>query len=399
MTVMLAEKIYHMLLWLYPKKHRQAYGRPMLQHARDLSRIAWGRGRWQSVVMSLRLLKDGIVNAGLEHMEAIMLANNSFKPAPWLIVLLACIPGLLVALSRRDVALLAPLVPILGYLYLGLLLLVLPLIWWRRRRFPVWALLPAGALAWMLTYVAGTGLAELVNTLQIFDLKWMEAWRVITIINFVLAAAIFVVLLRGQRVPGSVWLILGIMIFGNILLAVFYSLVQYGGVHLSPGIFQYFTASGIGPLEGLMLVAVGLLAARQHGVLALLVVIGGYSYMLLDSDYMSGYRLMEWTGLSAYLLGAAILVLVVVPVALLRAKTRLGRALAVFTPVVAFHVVRLTVPLLVLQQPLKIRPGSVIFSINILLSLILGWVLYSYIGDTSRAEQPVGNLETSPSPN
>ena len=261
------------------------------------------------------------------------------------------------------------------------------------------AALPAGALVWFLTYIAGTGLAELVNSFRVLDLKWMGVWTGMTIINFVLAAAIFVALLRGQRMPASVWLITGIMVFGNVLLGIFYSLVEYGAVQLNHGMFQYFTESGIGPVEGLMLVAVGLLAARQHGVLALLVVIGGYFYMFTDSDYMSGSRLREWTGLSAYLVAGTILYLVVVPVALLRAKTRLGRALAVFVPVMAFHVVRLTVPLLVLQQPLEMRLGEVVASINMVLSFILAWVLYSHIGDAARAEQPSGDLETSPLPN
>jgi hypothetical protein len=55
------------------------------------------------------VLKDGIVNAGIEHMEAIMMANYRFKPVPWLSVIFASFPGLLVALSRRHAALLDPL--------------------------------------------------------------------------------------------------------------------------------------------------------------------------------------------------------------------------------------------------------------------------------------------------
>ena len=395
----LAERIYRLLLRLYPAEHRRVFKEAMLQHARDLNQDAQQGGQLNIVKLCLSLVLDGIVNACREHWEGMMVTNNGIKSAPWTSVLLAAVPGLLVAFSRRNVELLSPLLPILGYLYLGLLVIGLPIIWWRRRRFPVWALLPAGALVWFLTYVAGTGLAELVNSLRILDLKWMGAWTGITIINFVLAAALFVVLLRGQRVPGSVWLILGIMIFGNVLLAIFYSLVQYGAVQLSPGMFQYFTVSGIGPVEGLMFVAAGLLAARQHGVLALLIVIGGYSYMLLDSDYMSGFRLLEWLGLSAYLIAGATLFLVIVPVAMLRAKTRLGRAFAIFVPVVVFHVIRLSVPSLVLQQSLHVGPGDVIASINILLSLILAWLLYSYIGGTARAAQPINDLGTTPLPN
>jgi hypothetical protein len=391
----LAEHIYRMLLWLYPKKHRLAYARAMLQHSRDLSRDARERGGWHVTILFMRLLKDGIVNAGIEHIEAIMSANNRFKPTPWLIVLLAALPGLLFAFSLRH----GPLLPILGYLYLGLLVIGLPIIWWRRQRFPVWALMPAGALIWSLTYMAGTGLAELVNSLGIFAPKMMGNMTAITMINFVLAAVIFVVLLRGQHMPSSVWLVIGIIVFGHVLLATLFSIARYGGDGLFAGMFEYFTTSGLGPAEGLMLVAVGLLAARQHGVLAILVVIGGYFYMFTDSDYLFGYPAREWTGLSTYLLTVTIFYMVVLPVALLRAKTRLGRAMAVFVPVVAFHVVRLTVPLLVIQQPLNMRPGDVIASINIVLSLILAWVLYSYIGDTARHSQPIENLEASPLPN
>ena len=235
---MLVEKLYRMLLLLYPRKHRQAYARPMLQHVRDLSRDARGRGRWHSVMMNLRLLKDGLVNAGIEQLEAIMIANNSFKPTPWLIVLLASIPGLLVALSRQVTEQLDLLLRILGFSYLGLLVIGLPIILWRRRRFPVWALLPAGVLVWTVTYLAGTGLAELVNSLRVLDLNWMGVWTGKTIIDFVLASTIFVVLLRGQRLPRSAWLILGIMIFGNVLLAIFYSFFENGTVQLNPGIFQ-----------------------------------------------------------------------------------------------------------------------------------------------------------------
>jgi len=40
----LAERLYRMLLCLYPVERRRAYGGQMLQHARDLSRFARGKG-------------------------------------------------------------------------------------------------------------------------------------------------------------------------------------------------------------------------------------------------------------------------------------------------------------------------------------------------------------------
>jgi hypothetical protein len=59
----------------------------MLQHARDLERDARQRSGWQILILCLRLVKDGILNAGIERWEAI-LANNRFIPASWFTVLL-----------------------------------------------------------------------------------------------------------------------------------------------------------------------------------------------------------------------------------------------------------------------------------------------------------------------
>jgi hypothetical protein len=393
----LAERIYRLLLRLYPAKHRKDYGEPMLQHARDLRRAAQQRGRWQVAMLCLRLLKDGIVNAAIEHMEVIRMANNRFEPVSWISVLLACIPGLLVAISRRHTDLLGPLLPILGYAYLGLLALVAPVIWWRRRRFPVWALLPAGALVWYLTYRAGTELSR-ISLLYLPDLGWVGMWTGIALLNILLAAAIFVALLRGKRLAVSIWLVMGVIVVGNLVLAILYSLNTNDGAWSFAGIWQYFAASGLGSVEGLMLVAVGLLAARQHGVLALLVVVGGHLYMCTDNDYLFGSPHRDWAGLPAYLVAVTILYLAVVPLAFLRAKSRLGRAVGVFVPVAAFLVALIAVPPLVTQQPFKMPWGEILFSGNIVLSLILAWLLYSHFGDASRLAQFDGSFEAAPLP-
>jgi hypothetical protein len=146
-----------------------------------------------------------------------------------------------------------------------------------------------------------------------------------------------------------------------------------------------------------MFVAVGLLAVRQHGVLALLVVVGGYSYWFTDSDYLAGYLLHQWAGLMPYLAIMPILFLVVLPVGLLRARTRLGRAYAVFVPATAFCLARLIVPKLVLGQLYTILPGDVVLSLNILLSLVVAWVLYNHISENLPEAQPA-SLEASPLP-
>ena len=120
-----------------------------------LSRVARQRGRWYVAILCSSVLKDGIVNAGFEYMEVIMMANNRTKPVPSCSVTLASIPGLLVELSRRYATLLNPLLPILGLLISGASCACDADYLVEKRRLTVWARLPAGVLMWLLTYLVG----------------------------------------------------------------------------------------------------------------------------------------------------------------------------------------------------------------------------------------------------
>ena len=66
--------------------------------------------------------------------------------------------------------------------------------------------------------------------------------------------------------------------------------------------------------------------------------------------------------------------------------------LAVFVPLVAFHALRLTVPLLVIQEPMQMRPGDVVATINIVLSFVLSWVIYSEVGEERLELETSGKL-------
>jgi hypothetical protein len=203
----------------------------------------------------------------------------------------------------------------------------------------------------------------------------------IVLLNILVLAVIAVIVLPGQRLHRSAWVLVGVMILGNFLLAFLYSMEEFGTERLFSGMVQYFTTAGISPLEGLMLVVLGLLFTREHGVLAILLVVGGYSYMFADSDYLFGYPQRDWAWLTTYFAAITVLYLLVVPVALLRAKTRQGRALAVFGPLVIFFALHFIVPVLVIQEPIRIPPGEVVGVINILLSFVLAWVVFSAVGD------------------
>ena len=379
----MAERLYRMLLRLYPPEHRRAYGELMVQHARDLSRTARRQGRWQVVQLSFNLFMDGVHYAAVEHLEAIKMANNHIKPVPWPIVLLAAFPGLLVALTRQIPASLSLILAVLGYLYLAIILFGPAIIWWRTRRFPVWALLPAGIVLWILVYLAGTALARGLNFLLLPHYGWVEAVNGIAFLALLLALVLFVVLLRSRRLPVSTWLGVGAILAGYLLLTVISIHERYGSSSLN-ALLWYLTVSGIGPTDGLLFVAAGLLAVRRHGVFAILVVVGGYAYMCGDSDFLWGSPVRDWPYLGLYLAAIAFLYMAVVPIALLRAKTGLGRAAAVFIPVFAFHLGRLIIPGLVIQGTFRLPWGDSILSANVLLSLALAWLLYSQIDSASR---------------
>lgn len=133
----LAERIYHWLLRLYPAKHRKDFQEDMLQHARDLNRDASQQGQWYVARLCISLLKDGILNAWKEHWEGNMTANRAIKPASWWIAMIAALPGLLILLTRRPPTQQLQLDPMIWYLYLGLLLIGVPLTWRRFNKFPV----------------------------------------------------------------------------------------------------------------------------------------------------------------------------------------------------------------------------------------------------------------------
>jgi hypothetical protein len=257
----------------------------------------------------------------------------------------------------------------------------------------VWGLLFAGMLTWFLTYSAGNALTQQSWMPSVFG---YESGMVI--LNITLAIILLVVSLRGWRVPKAVWAMISIMVLGNIVAAIIYGIVSSGGLLHYDGFQRLIIAALSGPTEGLMLVAVGALVAHRYGVLAILFVIGGYFYMFMDSDYLFGYPMRDWSGLSLYLFSASFLFLVMMPVALLRTRTRLGQATALFVPAILFVVARQVVPLLVMEQAVRMRPGDVQISINVLLSLILAWILYSAMGESAEVDRLSGMQEGEAQP-
>jgi hypothetical protein len=377
-----AENLYRVLLHLYPREFRRAYGELMLQHARDLERAALQRGRLSVSALYLRLVGDGLFNAAAEHLQAVRAANNNFDPTPWPAVLLAAIPGLWLALTRRHADLLGPALSLFGSAYLVLLLIAVPVAWRRARRIPVWALIPAGMLASISIFRFQSGVASLAVPLD----SRFSIWALIALLTLALTTLIGFIILRGRRLPGTTFLFIGLLLLSGLLLAL---LVRQKATWTDHPISYYLAAALTEPAIALLLVAVGLPAARRHNVLALLVVIGGYGTIFLDSDYLWGSPYRDWPGLPFYFPAMILLFFVLAPTGLLRARSRLGRAAALFFSTALFLTARLAGPALVLGQAATILPGDAILSLTVLLSLVIGWILYGNLGDPERKDVPI----------
>lgn len=317
------------------------------------------------------------------------MTNRKFEPVAWPAVLVAVLSGLSLTISRFNIEVLRPFMPATILVFV-IPALAIPILWWRKREIPIWGLLPGGALAWLLVYYLGMGIAAtLPGRMQSYG------WIIMTCLQLALAAVMFTVLLRGRQLSRSVWISVG-------LAALVYTvaLVLLAPIYPEKPRFldnpAYFLAVLAGPAEGLFLVALGLLAARRHGVLAVLVILGGYVYMFTDSDYLFGYSLRDWAGLQLYLAVMTFLFLVVAPVGLMRARTAAGRAAGLFVPAILVLVARLVLPAMVVNLPMN-RGGDVLISVTVLVSLALGWVLYGDMGDAPR-EVPANGPDPMLSP-
>lgn len=395
----MAVHLYRILLWLYPAEHRLAYGEVMLLHARDLERDARQHHSLQVFILFLRLIKDGILNAGFEQWEAIM-ANNRFTPASWLTILLAAIPGLLLVSSRVNLTQLGQVLPrLVAFAYLAILVIGVPIVWYRQRRFPAWALMPAGFIFWQVVFLAGYSLTQLLKSLGWLSPNWGDGMLGFALLEICLTIGLAVLTLRGKRLSASVWLASIAIVLVSLLVAILFYANLSASLNVGPAVLVILYNMAIGLLDGLLLVAAGLLAVRQHGTLAMLVVIGGFGYMCMDSDFISGFRLNEWASYTAYVISMYTLWLVVTPVALLRARTRLGRLLAVFIPVGIFLIARIAIPSVVLSYyPHQIPWGDMLLSLNVMLNLVLAWVLYSHLDQTVHAAETVGEVTYPPQP-
>jgi hypothetical protein len=96
-----SDKLYRMLLFVYPAKHRLEYGPHMAQAFRDLCHDAHCKGGvWGLITLWIRTLVDITATAVVEHLDALenggwaMMQHRSVFPLSWGKVGLTVLPGL-----------------------------------------------------------------------------------------------------------------------------------------------------------------------------------------------------------------------------------------------------------------------------------------------------------------
>lgn len=298
----ISERIYRLLLRLYPRQHRRHYGEPMITHFRDQLREAHRDGTL--LTLWLRTLIDVATTAPREHVESARMRNVY----PWPEVLLAILPGVLPLLLPPQADRIERLV-LLGLAATYLVVLGV----YRKRNRPTAWVLPVLGLAG--TYAVLWGFFLLLG-----EWRWFGENLPYPLIYLLPAAVVVLTKLihHGNR-PALV-------LFGTLLLT-------------SPGLLLWqgagsraaYTAALEAPALILLAAALGLPFAGRYGLLGALFVAGSAQWAIeFTIDPSLQIRFGTWPHLLSLL--NTVTTLVIIPLLALRAQSGRGRTLAILLP-------------------------------------------------------------------
>jgi hypothetical protein len=336
--VTLSERLYRLLLRLYPAAHRVEYGDVMVIHFRDLMREARTGGMWRVARLWLRLLLDVAQTAPTEHLatarETIMDLNpRGTEPLPWWQIALVILPGLTTLAWMITGRL-------MWLTYAGVIVVLAAAGWhWRHAgRIPAWSLLLLGYLSITIWGPAGMALSTLVPG---------EPWLGSALLMLLAVSGMAISAWTGVRhariagLPGWLIPVLGGMALSafvaNALSAVSSTMVagEPPAAHLPDILFLGMWGVGFLAVK-LIAVALGLPLARRYGVTAALFAVG-FIYPIYYGIEDPAYAINLWTDSwvliwTIQLIGPA-LMLVVGPLWSLRAGSGRWRTLGLLLPV------------------------------------------------------------------
>ena len=388
----LSECLYRLLLYLYPRRHRQEYGELMLLHVRDQLRDAREQGRWSVLRLWAGILLDTARTAPVEHLalakESLMaIQAHTNRPLPWWQIILVILPGLAIIVTLAT--------PIGGVPILAALLTVAVAaggMWWRTQSFPAWALLLVGFVATLATFAAAHGVAAWFGRLWP-DLQ--RQWRVyppqlLGVVAAIVAGPNVVLLVRNAHRRGILARVLPPLaaLLTIPLLSLLVGALQ--GPFRSSLIVRTVLQAQIGPILMLTFILLGLPLARRHGLLTTLFIVG--SLVLVYGGFVdpaegiasrSIHPLLGWLAR----LAAPALILVVASLWFLRARSRRWRRLGLLIPVAAAFaialiisgVARAYIPIsgFTLSEMLSLRLVQGAFApLGLLLTVVIALILY-----------------------
>ncbi len=328
-----AVKVYTVLLRLYPREHRQAYGPLMIQLFRDQCTDAYAQRRALGLLtLWLRTLWDLGITAFQEHLRLaadLGLANQKVAPLPWRQVLLAILPGLWMMVER------AQLIPwVLGWRWISynlppgvaypssykMLLLWLNLgwmglagvlmvwRWWRNRQIVRWIYPVAGLVVFALPLTVLSIIFHQDGITSLPPLGRLLMNQMLPL-SFVVASLI-VLWLRRRRIRASIitWAVVGLIVASSRLSRMWIYIAILVAVSAS---------------LGLMAVAAGATQRRDRLYTTMFVL--GIVWWFVDAILDPGYGLLIWTDAhtAVRVISAlpALFILVLPVVAVLRARS------------------------------------------------------------------------------
>jgi hypothetical protein len=295
-------------------------------------------------------------------------------PLSWSKVLLAIIPGLLatMGLITTDYSV---------RMLVGLILLVTFLTsvyWCNNRQLPGWGLMAIGMLASVGLMLASGVIGGLIaiiagksaNTLVLLILLT----TLITLLGFSM---------RTRKVPKFVWVFFALIIICQLAVRIKYFVLL--GVSWSVA-GQWLNISLYAVVIALLLpVVLGLLVAKQYGLLTMLFVIGmiyvGFQ-ILIDVNYKVSDHIGGSLEFVAYKTLIPFLFTVIAPLWFLRARTALNRVGGMLTLVGLAVITDLLIVGLSYagDLPLIIWISFIPYTISVLLTLVLAYLLYRESG-------------------
>lgn len=365
----ISRRVYGWLQGLYPKEHQLEYGHEMTQLFADQCRFALEEGgSFGLLALWGRTLVDVCKTAVAEHFYSPqanlgLLQATPGAPLPWRGVALVLIPGIVLLVGQVGQLTgnnwYFDLLAWAGYAFMLPVLLV----WWRAGKFPVWGLIPLGLFFRAIESTVTMRLAELSVILSqnalvksIQDQYNLPGGKQMLVILFGYLALVIVLawlVYRRERFSLSAWLWLGIFTLTALArplmdafktLEVYMLLQTQGQSFLQAALDSSLSRTFSGFSQSypaaifLVLVFTGALLARQHGRLAMLLLIGYLLPIIVYGYYyVNDYSPPDGPGpvwINAAVLVYRLCLAIIAPLWVVRSASRRGQALGVAIPVI-----------------------------------------------------------------